>query len=151
MLRILTGLAAFGLLAIPAQAADYGSYGYGESSVGTPYCAHHHCLPVCDQAGVLAKVTNKFAFYDANIIRSGLTIANIDGIRETKVNVNGPSLIPRRYCHATATLSNGRRSELVYLIEFQAGFASIHWGVQSCLPGYDPYRVYGAWCRSIRP
>ena len=36
------------------------------------------------------------------------------------------------------------------LIEFQAGFASIHWGVQSCLPSYDPYRVYGAWCHSIR-
>ena len=89
--------------------------------------------------------------YDAHIIRSGLTIANIDDIRETKVNVNGPSLIPRRYCHATAYAFQRPALRVVYLIEFQAGFASIHWGVQSCLPGYDPYRVYGAWCRSIRP
>ncbi len=149
MLRILMSLVALGLLAIPAQAADY--YYGGESYAGVPYYAHHHRLPVCDEAGVLAKVTNRFAYYDAHIIGSGLTIANIAEIRETRVNVHGPSLIPRRYCHATATLSNGRRSELVYLIEFQAGFASIHWGVQSCLPGYDPYKVYGAWCRSIRP
>ena len=149
MLRILMGLAALALWAIPAQAADYDAY--GESSVGVPYCTHFHCLPVCDEAKVLAKVTDKFAYYDAHIIGSGLAIAGIDRIRETKVSVDGPSLIPRRYCDATATLSNGKHSELVYLIEFQAGFASIHWGVQSCLPGYDPYRVYGAWCRSIRP
>ncbi len=69
MLRILTGLVALGLLAMPARAADYGNYGYGESYTGMPYCAHHHCLPVCDEPKVLAKVTNKFAFYDANIIR----------------------------------------------------------------------------------
>jgi hypothetical protein len=149
MLRILMGLAALAFLAIPAQAADYQDY--GQSYVGVPYCTHFHCLPVCDEAKVLARVTDKFAYYDAHIIGSGLTIADIGQIRETKVNIDGPSLIPRRYCHATATLSNGKRSELVYLIEYQAGFASIHWGVQSCLPGYDPYRVYGAWCRSIRP
>jgi hypothetical protein len=149
MLRILMSLAALAFVAMPAQAADY--YGYGESTAGVPYCAHLHCLPVCDQAHVLAKVTDKFAYYDAHIIGSGLTVAGVDQISETKVDVDGPSLIPRRYCNATATLSDGTRSELVYLIEFQAGFASIHWGVQSCLPGYDPYRVYGASCRSIRP
>jgi hypothetical protein len=149
MLRILLGFAALAAVAIPAQAADYDAY--GEGYTGVPYCAHHHCLPVCDEAGVLAKVTEKFAYYDANIIGSGLQIADVAGIRETKVSVNGGGFIPRRYCNATATLSNGGQSELVYLIEFQGGFASIHWGVQSCLPGYDPYRVYGAGCRSIRP
>ena len=150
MLRILIGLVALGLLAIPAQAADYDT-GYGASYAGVPYHTLFHRLPVCDEAKVLAKVTNKFAYYDAHIIGSGLAIADITDIRETKVSIHGPSLIPRRYCHAVATLSNGRHSELVYLIEFQAGFASIHWGVQSCLPGFDPYRVYGAACRSIRP
>jgi hypothetical protein len=150
MLRILTAILALGLLAIPAQAADY-DYGQGGSYVGVPYRTHFHRLPVCDEAKVLSRVTNKFAYYDAHVMGGDLTIAHIGDIRETRVDVNGPSLIPRRYCDATATLSDGRRSEVVYLIEFQAGFASIHWGVQSCLPGYDPYRVYGSWCRSIRP
>ncbi len=149
MLRILMGLAALALMAIPARAADY--YGDSGNYAGTPYCAHHHCLPVCNEAGVVAKVTEKFTFYDQNVIGSGLRIANVGNIRETRVVIDGQGLVPRRYCHATAYLSNGRRSEVVYLIEFQAGFASIHWGVQSCLPGFDPYRVYGAGCRSIRP
>ena len=40
MLRILMGLAALGLLAIPAQAADY--YYGGESYAGVPY---RHAFP----------------------------------------------------------------------------------------------------------
>ncbi len=100
MLRILMGLVALGLLAIPAQAADY--YYGGESYAGVPYGTHFHRLPVCGEAKVLAKVTNKFAYYDAHVIGSGLVIADIGDIRETKVSVNGPSPIPRRYCHATA-------------------------------------------------
>ena len=60
MLRILMGLAALALLAIPAQAADY--YYGGESYAGVPYRTHFHRLPVCDEAAVLAKVTNKFAY-----------------------------------------------------------------------------------------
>ena len=85
------------------------------------------------------------------MIHSGLAIATIGDVRETRLIVDGPSLIPRRYCDGVAYLSDGRQSEVVYLIEFQGGFASIHWGVQSCLPAFDPYRVYGAWCRSVRP
>ncbi len=148
MLRILTGLVALGLLVIPAQAADYT---YGGSYAGVPYGGLFHRLPVCDAGKVLAKVINKFAYYDAHVIHSGLTIANIGEVRETRISVDGPSLIPRRYCDATAILSDGRRSEVVFLIEYKQGFASIHYGVQSCLPGYDPYRVYGAGCHSIRP
>lgn len=150
MLRILTGLVALALLAIPAQAADL-DYGYSANHAGVPYGGPFHGLPVCDDAGVLTKVTNKFAYYDAHVIGSGLGIAALSDVRETRLKIYGPGLIPRRYCEATATLSNGRRSDVVYLIEANAGFASIIWNVQSCLPGYDPYHVYGAWCRSIRP
>jgi len=150
MLRILMGLVALGLLAIPAQAADL-DYGYRAGYSGVSYGNTYPGLPVCDDGSVLARVSEKFSYYDAHIIGSGLTIADLSNIRETRLRVSGPSLIPRRYCDATATLSNGRRSEVVYLIEAHAGFASIVWNVQSCLPAFDPYRVYGAWCRSIRP
>ncbi|CAN5182150.1 hypothetical protein BH10PSE9_BH10PSE9_13520 [soil metagenome] len=147
MLRTLTGLTALALLAAPAVGADaYGDVGSG----GVPYYAHHHVLPVCDDGGVLSKVVEKQVYYDTHIMGRGLTIEHFDGIREVKVDTDGPSLVPRRYCRATAWLGSGKKSEVVYLIEFQAGFASIHWGVQSCLPSYDPYRVYGAWCHSIR-
>ena len=65
--------------------------------------------------------SSKFAYYDAHVIGSGLAIADIGDIRETRLDVDGPGLIPRRYCDAIAYLSNGRRSEVVYLIEFQGG------------------------------
>ena len=148
MLRILMGIVALGLLAIPAQAADI-DHGYRAGYAA--YEGSYPGLPVCDDGSVLASVSNKFSYYDARVIGSGLAIATISNVRETRLRVNGPSLIPRRYCDATATLSNGRRSEVVYLIEAHAGFASIVWNVQSCLPSFDPYRVYGAWCHSIRP
>jgi hypothetical protein len=148
MLRTLTGLMALALVAGPAIAADYGGAVVGPT--GVPYQQGHHVLPICDDGSVLSKVAEKQAYYDAHIIGRGIGIANFDAIREVKVDVDGPSLVPRRYCRAIAWLSDGRKSEVVYLIEFQAGFASIHWGVQSCLPSMDPYRVYGAWCHSIR-
>ena len=150
MLRILMGLVALGLLAIPAQAADL-DYGYRAGYPAVSYSETYPGLPACNNGSVLSSVTEKFSYYDAHVIGSGLAIANLSNVRETRLRVNGPSLIPRRYCDATATLTNGRRSEVVYLIEAHAGFASIFWNVQSCLPAFDPYRVYGAWCRSIRP
>jgi hypothetical protein len=146
MSRTVISLAALTLLSVPALAADYETYGY----TGVPYQQGHHTLPICEDPNVIAKVVDKFAYYDSHVIGSGLAIENIDRIHEAKVNVDGPSLVPRRYCRAVAQLTGGRTSEVVYLIEFQAGFASIHWGVQSCLPAFDPYRVYGAWCHSIR-
>jgi opacity protein-like surface antigen len=150
MVRMLTGLMFVALLALPAAAADvYGAYGGGYA--GQPYTQGHHRLPVCDEPPVLSQVAEKFAYYDAHVIHSGLAIQHVDGVREAQLDVGGPSLIPRRFCRGTAWLSNGQRSEVVYLIEFQTGLASITWNVQSCLPRFDPYRVYDAWCRSIEP
>jgi hypothetical protein len=80
-----------------------------------------------------------------------LAIETFDGIRQDAESEHGPGWIDRRYCSATAWLSNGETSKVVYLIEATQGFASIGWNVESCLPGYDPWRVYDGWCRSIRP
>lgn len=150
MRRFVIGIAFLVVGALPASAADvYGTY--GSAYPGEPYRQGHHRLPVCDEPHVVSKVVDKFAYYDAHVIHSGLAIAQIDGIRETELDVAGPSLIPRRYCRGTAWLSNGERSQVVYLIEFQTGLASITWNVQSCLPQFDPYRVYDSWCLSIKP
>jgi hypothetical protein len=149
MHRILTGMALMALFAFPAAAADVnGTYG---GYAGEPYTKGHHRLPVCDEPHVLSQVAEKFAYYDAHVIHAGLAINQIDGIREARLDAYGPSLIPRRYCRGTAWLSDGQQSEVVYLIEFQTGLASITWNVQSCLPRFDPYRVYDSWCRSISP
>ena len=59
--------------------------------------------------------------------------------------------VHRRYCRATAQLSDGRRTALIYVIEAGQGFAGVGWNVEYCLPAYDPWRVYDAWCHAIEP
>jgi hypothetical protein len=126
----------------PSLAGDY----YGE-----PSASWSGWLPACDEPSVLARVSEKFAYADARILFTGLSIERFDRIRESAVKAGGPGLIDRRFCHATAWMSDGRKSEAVYLIESGQGFASLGWHVESCLPGFDPYRVHDNWCRSIRP
>jgi hypothetical protein len=140
MLRFLLGSLLLGVLVLPASAADYRH--------GFHWAAD---LPPCDTPGVIASVTEKFAYANTVTFHTNVLIEHVDGIRESALKAGGPSLIDRRYCRAEAWLSNGRRSEVVYLIESRQGFASIGWNVESCLPGYDPYHVYDGWCRSIRP
>jgi hypothetical protein len=137
MRRILTGFLFLAGLAGSAMAAD---------TVGW-----HGPLPACDTRAVVASIPEKFAYYDTHVIGAGVGITGVDGIHEHAVRV-GPGLVDRRYCGATAWLSNGRKSEVVYIIEGpKLGIFSIGWHVESCLPGYDPYRVYDAHCRAIRP
>jgi hypothetical protein len=136
MIRFAVGLLAFAFLAAPAHA--YPSWWRGS-------------LPGCESPAVLAKVQSKIAYGSPRVLGYLLTIEQIDGIAQDDIDAHGTSLIDRRYCSATAWLSNGRKSEVVYLIEASQGFASIGYNVESCLPSYDRWRVYDEWCRSIRP
>ena len=108
-------------------------------------------LPDCASPAVLNKVQAKIAYGSPRVLGYDLFIQEIGAIDEDAVKAHRKSLIDRRYCSATALLSNGKQSEVVYLIEASQGFASIGWNVESCLPGYDRWRVHDAWCRSIRP
>lgn len=108
-------------------------------------------LPACDEPGVLAKVQKKIAYGAPRVLGYDLAIENFDAIGEDAVKAYDKSWIDRRYCSATAWLSNGKSSKVVYLIEAKQGLASIGWNVESCLPAYDRWRIYDAWCRSIRP
>jgi hypothetical protein len=136
MIRLAVGLLAFAFLAAPANA--YPSWWRG-------------ALPGCESPAVLAKVQRKIAYGSPRVLGYHLAIEQIEGIEQDDIDALGKSLIDRRYCSATAWLSNGKKSEVVYLIEASQGFASIGYNVESCLPSYDRWRVYDEWCRSIRP
>jgi len=147
MLRILTAFLLVATLAGAAQAADY--------TAAPPPVMHapaYTTLPACDEPSVLARVTGNFAYQDAHVTLAGLAISRIDGVRERALKAGGPSLTDVRYCSGTAWLSNGRASEVVYIIEGpMKGPFSIGWNVESCVVGHDPWHVYETRCRSIRP
>jgi hypothetical protein len=145
MRKFLLSSAALFMLAAPAVASDYGVIAY------TP-AGDNGSVPACDTPAVLRSITNRFAYQDAHIVYSGVTIASISGVRERAYKPGYPGFIDRRFCGATAWLSNGRKSEVVYMIDGRhTGFAGFGYHVQSCLPGHDPYNVYDARCRSLRP
>ncbi|MEJ0012544.1 MAG: hypothetical protein WDM94_07945 [Bauldia sp.] len=142
MRRILTSLLFVASLAGTASAADY--------STGTAYHGWHP-VPACDSFSVTWKISEKFAYQDARLIHSGLSISQLDGIHEKGTGDVWQSRITRRYCGATAWLSNGKKAEVVYVIEGPHLSAfSKGWHVESCVAGFDPFHVYDANCRSIR-
>lgn len=136
MIRILVGVAALSLMTVQANA--YWNLWRGK-------------LPDCTDLVVLEKVKEKIAYGSPRVLGYDLAIEDFDAIAQDDVNAYEESWIDRRYCSATAWLSNGESSEVVYLIEAGQGFAGNNYKVQSCLPGYDRWRVYDGWCRSIRP
>jgi hypothetical protein len=142
MRRILTSVLFVASLAGSASAADY--------STGPAYSGWDG-IPACESATVTARITEKFAYQDAHLIHSGVTITGVSHIYEKGVGDPWQSRITRRYCGATAWLSNGRKAEVVYVIEGpRLGTFSVGWHVESCVAGFDPFHVYDAQCRSIR-
>ncbi len=128
-----------------AMAADYG---YAPAYGGAVYSN----VPSCSDESVGWRVVEKFAYQDARIVHAGVTITNLSNAHQTGVGTPWQGRIDRRFCSATAWLSNGRKAEAVYVIEgpHLATF-SVGWHVESCIAGHDPWHVYDAACRSIRP
>jgi hypothetical protein len=108
-------------------------------------------MPPCDSPNVVARIKSKFLYAEQRTFHWGVAIDQVTDIYELPEVIRNTSLIGRRFCRGTAWLTNGRNSEVVFLIESKQGFASIGWRVESCLPAFDPWHVYGSWCRSIKP
>ncbi len=145
MLRTLSLAMLCTVLAGAAGAADY--YAPPPARPGV-----YGALPACGEPSVLASITEKFAYQDSHLTLRGLSVKRIDRVHERRFRPGAPGFVERRYCGATALLSNGRRAAVSYLIEGpQLGLFSIGWHVESCLTGHDPYRVYDGACRSISP
>ncbi len=104
----------------------------------------------CTDARMLARIAKRFAWAERHTWQRGYQIADIrnPGLRYTVFN--GPSTIRHRHCRAIALMTNGARRTLFYTISAGMGLASIGNGVDFCLAGFDPWRVHGAACRSLR-
>jgi hypothetical protein len=145
-MRAVAGLVAAALVSTSASAADV-VVQPPPPGVNALVLTH---LPQCWDPAVLKDIARKFADQDVVIIHSGLSIVGIDNTFETRFK-GRPSLVDVRYCVARAWMSNGLVSEVVYIIEGpMKGPFSLGWAVESCLPAFDPYRVYDGNCRSIR-
>ena len=138
VLAALISLATTGGPVAPSRAADLEAY-VGESGV-------------CGESWVLKKITSRFRHQVQNVPQlPDVSITEFQGIHERRyLPAHEYSPIGRRYCAATAILSDGDGRDIWYLIEEGMGFASIGDNVEFCVSGFDRWMVYNGRCRVLR-
>ena len=126
---------------VSVQAADFigaGVYG-GEDAI----CAHR---------SVRGTIQSRFRHQVTHVPNlPNVGIVDFYGARLTRyepATLNSP--IERRYCQATARLSDGQDRPIWYLIEYGQGFAGIGDNVEFCVLGFDRWNVYNSACRVLR-
>ena len=113
-----------------------------------PYSAD---LPTCGDPSVLAYISTNFAEKEAKFWNSDLTLVDYARIRPIAWRPWGVETIPRRYCTATVTASDGRRHRIDYSVREDLGFLGNGFGVQFCVNGLDRNWAYSPACRMARP
>lgn len=136
-------LLAFPALA-PAQAANWFEKTF--YMTGTNFDG---VLPPCE-AG-LSKVASHFADKESRFWNSNLQILDFERVREIAYSPWALGTIPRRYCQATALVSDGRKHGVYYSIGEDTGFIGDTWGVEWCVVGLDRNWAYNPACKMARP
>ncbi|QDZ00989.1 hypothetical protein FQ775_11685 [Nitratireductor mangrovi] len=106
----------------------------------------------CTDHRILSRITSKFRHQVRHVPHlPDVEIVDFRRVHERRYlpfRENRP--VARRYCGATAVLSDGRKRTVWYLIEDRMGFAGIGDGVEFCVSGFDRWMVYNGRCRVLR-
>ncbi len=113
----------------------------------------HHYVDArdCSDPAILKAVSKRFHYQSHEVHHDRLRIEDFTRVHQHRYYpAKEFSSIARRYCGATAILSDGRRRTVWYFIETHAGFAGIGNNVEFCVSGFDRWNVYNAHCRIAR-
>jgi hypothetical protein len=108
-------------------------------------------LPPCDTPDALGKIQSRFSTKESRFWNSDLRIVAFEMVRETAFRPWAPQTIPRRYCSAIATTSDGARRVVHYSISEDTGMIGQTWGVDWCVVGVDRNWAYNPGCQMARP
>lgn len=109
---------------------------------------------ICGHDAVLNRISSRFRYQVHHVPHlANVAIADFHSIGESRYEpkIADQNPIERRYCHATADLSDGRSRDVWYVIERPMGFAGIGSNVEFCVSGFDRWNVYDGRCRVLRP
>ncbi len=140
---VLVALGGLGTLA-PAQAANWlekGIYMTGPNYDGQ--------LPPCEAA--LGKITARFAETESWYWNSNLQILEFEKVHETAFRPWAEGTVPRRFCSAVATVSDGLKRRVNYWIGEDTGMIGMTWGVEWCVVGLDRNGAYNPACKMAQP
>lgn len=112
-------------------------------------------LPACEAA--LNRITKEFANTQEHFWALRPVIVGYERVREVAYSPWALGSIPHRYCEATALVQDPRfpdrtkKRKVRYRIGEDTGFASIGWGVEWCVTGYDWNWAYNPSCQMAAP
>jgi hypothetical protein len=108
-------------------------------------------VPLCGELGPLGKIQAHFAEKESQYWASDLKILGFENIREIAFRPWVEGIIPRRYCKATALVSDGIKRSVSYSIGEDTGWRGAGYGVEWCVVGLDRNWAYNPACRMARP
>jgi len=145
-LVVLAMLAGFGLSAVPAKAANWLEMNFWMS--GPRYSGQ---LPECDSGTALGIIRNRFQNKERDFWASKLGILQFANVKETGLRPWANDTIPRRFCSASALLSDGVWRPVHYLIGEDFNLIGSTWDVEWCVVGVDRNWSNNPACRMMRP
>jgi hypothetical protein len=108
-------------------------------------------VPLCEAAGALGEIQVAFSEKEGQFWHSDLRIVGFENVREVAFRPWAEGTIPRRFCSATALVSDGVKRKLHYSIGEDTGFMGVSPGVEWCVTGLDRNWAYNPACRMARP
>lgn len=113
--------------------------------------AHDKIPRDCEDTGILARISEKFSYQVRHVPNlPDVGIAEFRRIHQHRyLPYREDRPIARRYCGATAVLSDGSKHNLWYLIEDGMGLVGIGDNVEFCVSGFDRWKVYNGRCRVL--
>ncbi len=143
-LLILLGFALLAPAQRPAEAA-----GLLEKNFYLSGPNYDGVLPPCEAA--LGTIASRFAEKEGRFWNSNLQILDFERVRQIAFRPWAKGTIPRRFCSAVATVSDGRRHRVNYWIGEDTGIIGSTWGVEWCVVGLDRNWAYNPGCKMARP
>jgi len=143
--------AAAAVLALLSFAAPASAASWFELNFYLSGPRHDAVVPLCDDPGVFAQISSKFANKEGEFWNSNLEVVGVERVREVAFRPWGAQAIPRRYCNAVALVSDGRKRPVHYSISETGSWLGASWGVEWCLVGLDRNWAYSPACRVARP
>jgi hypothetical protein len=132
--------------AAPGQAANIFELNFWLS--GPRYDA---VVPLCEASGALGEIQAGFSDKEGRYWNSSLQIIGFENVHEIAFRPWAEGTIPRRFCSATALISDGVKRKLNYSIGEDTGFLGVSPGVEWCVVGLDRNWAYNPACRMARP
>jgi hypothetical protein len=108
-------------------------------------------LPPCGDQWALSKIAARFGEKENTFWNSSLSVQGFEHVRETAYRSWAVNTIPRRFCSATAQVSDGSKRPIFYSIGENTGMIGQTFGVEWCVVGLDRNWAYSPACKMARP